>query len=109
MEDPYYHPEPIDKLDPTITGIKTLEKYMDKFDKEIGELIELQQKGTAKEYTAAKMKRRNDLEEKLVEFEMEREVWLANRERALGGSKREGGQEVSKNPNRSSSVGTSLK
>ena len=46
--------EPIDKLDPTVMGLKRIEEYMDKFDKELGELKEIQQKGTAKDYTRAK-------------------------------------------------------
>ena len=49
----------------------------------------MQQKGTAKEFTIAKINRKHDLENKLVEIEVEREIRLANRERALGGSKRE--------------------
>ena len=39
--DPDYHPEPIDKLDPTSMGFKQIEEYMDKFDKELGELKEI--------------------------------------------------------------------
>ena len=37
----------------------------------------------------AKRYRRDELESKLVEFEVEREIQLANREKAMGGSKRE--------------------
>ena len=86
-DDPDYHPEPIDKLDPTTMGLKRIEEYMDKFDKELEELKEIQQKETAKDYTRAKMNRREELENKFSEFEIEREVRLARR----GGSKREGG------------------
>ena len=49
IEDPDYNPEPIDHFNPTIIGVSTLEKYMDLFDKELGELKEIQQTGTAKE------------------------------------------------------------
>ena len=63
-EDPDYHPEPIDKLDPTFIGLKQIEEYMDKFDKELGELKEIQEKGTAKDYTRAKMNRKEALESK---------------------------------------------
>ena len=47
-EDPDYHLEPIDKLDPTIMGFKQIEEYMDKFDKELGELKEIQEKRDSK-------------------------------------------------------------
>ena len=87
-KDPNYNPELIDHLDPKVMSLKKLEDYQEKFDKEIGELAELQAKRSAKEYTAAKMQRKNNLEEKFVEFDMEREVSLANREKT-GGSKRE--------------------
>ena len=96
IEDPDYNPEPIDKLDPTVMGIKTLEKYIDKFDKELEELREIKQKWTVKELTMAKRDRRDELESKLLEFEVERKNWLANREKALGGSKREIALEPSK-------------
>ena len=48
IEDPDYHPEPIDKLDPYIMGVKTLDKYIDRFEKELQELREIQQKRTTK-------------------------------------------------------------
>ena len=75
-DDPDYHPEPIDKLDPTVMELKQIEEYMDKFDKEVGELKEIQEKGTAKDYTRAKMRRQTELEEKFDQFEIEREVRL---------------------------------
>ena len=61
---------------------------MNQFDEELGKLKEIQQKGTAREFTVAKMKRIEELEEKFSEFEVEREIYLSNREKA-GGSKRE--------------------
>ena len=88
-EVPDYNPEPIDKLDPSIMGLKTLEEYMDTFDKELGELKEMQLKGTAKDFTKAKRNRKHALESKFFEFQVEREIRLANREKAGGGSKRE--------------------
>ena len=69
-EDPDYNPEPIDNLDPLIIGIKTLEKYMDKFDKELEELRELHLKGTAKDLNRMKRHRKNELESKCFEFEV---------------------------------------
>ena len=36
------HPEPIDKPDPTVMGLRQIEEYMDKFDKELEELNQLQ-------------------------------------------------------------------
>ena len=59
-KDPDYNPELIDKLDPSIMGIKTLEEYIDKFDKELGELKEIQLKGTAKDFTTAKRNRKSE-------------------------------------------------
>ena len=83
-EDPDYHPVPISHLNPKTMGFKQIEKYMSMFDKEMGELLKIREKGTAKEYTRAKMARREELENKLAEFEIEREYRLENR----GGSKR---------------------
>ena len=37
-EDPGYHPEPIDHLDPSVMGLKEIEKYMSLFDKEVEEI-----------------------------------------------------------------------
>ena len=70
IDDPDYHPEPIDKLDPTLMELKQIEEYMDKFNKEVGELKEMQEKGTAREYTRAKMNRQTELEEKFDQFEI---------------------------------------
>ena len=84
-EDPDYHPEPISHLDPM--GFKKIEDYMTMFDIEVGELNEIREKGTAKEYTNAKMKRKVEIEDKFTEFEIERDIRLAHR----GGSKRVGG------------------
>ena len=70
-DDPDYHPEPIDKLDPTVMELEQIEEYMDKFDKEVGELKEIQEKGTSRDYTRAKMKRQTELEEKFDQFEIE--------------------------------------
>ena len=70
-DDPDYHPEPIDKLDPTVMELEQIEEYIDKFDKEVGELKEIQEKGTARDYTRAKMKRQTELEEKFDQFEIE--------------------------------------
>ena len=85
-DDPDYHPEPIDKLDPTSMDLKQIEEYMEKFDRELGELKEIQEKGTARDYTRAKMNRREELENKFSEFEIERDIRLASR----GGSRKEG-------------------
>ena len=54
------------------------------------ELKKIQEKGTAKDYTRVKMNRREELENKFSEFEIEREVRLATRAAALGGSRGEG-------------------
>ena len=78
-EDPDYHLEPIDKLDPTFMGLKQIEEYMDKFYKELGELKEIQEKGTAKDYTRAKMDRREALESKFSEFDIERDARLGKK------------------------------
>ena len=86
-DDPDYHLEPIDKWDATTMGLKQIKEYMDKFDKELGELKKIMEKGTAKDYTRAKMNRREELENKFSEFDIERENRLARR----GGSRREGG------------------
>ena len=66
-------------------GLKQIEEYMDKFDRQLGELKEIQVKGTARDYTRAKMNRREELENKFSEFEIERDIRLANR----GGSRRD--------------------
>ena len=82
-EDPNYHPVPIKHLNPKTMGLKQIEKYMIMFDKEVKEINKIREKGTAREYTRAKMDRREELENKLAEFEIEKEDRLANR----GGSK----------------------
>ena len=78
-EDPDYHPVPISHLDLKTMGLEQLEEYMTMFDEEVGELNEIREKGTAKEYTKAKMKRREELEDKFAEFEIEREERMAKR------------------------------
>ena len=83
-EDPGYHPEPIDHLDPMTMGLKEIERYMTLFDKEVEEINKIQETGTVKDYTRAKMNRRNELEDKLAEFEIEKENRLAT----MGGSQR---------------------
>ena len=88
-EDPDYHPDPIDHLDPKTMGLKEIEKYMTMFDKEVGEINKIRETGTAKEYTRAKMNRREELEDKFAEFEIERENRLAS----IGGSQRTEGLE----------------
>ena len=88
-EDPDYHPEPISHLDPTTMGLEQIEDYMTMFDAEVGELNKIRETGTAKEYTKVKMKRKEELEDKFIEFEIERDNQLASR----GGSKRTGGTE----------------
>ena len=67
-EDPGYHPEPIDHLDPKTMELKEIERYMPLFDKEVGEINEIQETGTAKDYTKAKMNRRNELEDKFADL-----------------------------------------
>ena len=37
-EDPGYHPEPIDHLDPSTMGLKEMEKYMSLFDKKVEDI-----------------------------------------------------------------------
>ena len=89
-DDSYYNPEPIDKIDPSVLSLQQIEDYMDKFDRELGELKEIQEKGTAKDYTRAKMNRREELGNKCSEFDTERDIRLASRAAVLGGSRREG-------------------
>ena len=88
-EDPDYHPEPISHLDPTTMGLNQIEDYMTMFDAEVGELNKIRETGTVREYTKAKIKRKEELEDKFIEFEIERDNRLAKR----GGSKRSGGTE----------------
>ena len=83
-EDPDYHPTPIGHLNPNTMRFKQIEKYLSMFEKEVEELLEIHEKGSAKEYTRAKMARREELEDKIAEFEIERDIRLKNR----GGSKR---------------------
>ena len=93
-QDPDYHPEPISHLKPNDMGVKEIEKCIAQFEKEIQELNKICEKGTAKEYTKAKMERRNRLENKLAEFEIEKEDRIARR----GGSKRSMEQEEKEDP-----------
>ena len=93
-QDPRYHPEPISHLKPNDMGMKEIEKCIAQFEKEIQELNEIREKGTAKEYTKAKMERRNELKNKLAEFEIEKEDRVARR----GGSKRIMEQEEQEDP-----------
>ena len=51
-------------------NLEQIEEYMDQFNKEVEELKEMQEKGTAREYTQAKMKRQTELEEKFDQFEI---------------------------------------
>ena len=69
-EDPDYHPIPIGHLNPKTMGFKQMEKYMTMFDKEVGEVLKIREKGSAKEYTRAKMAIGEELENKLAEFEI---------------------------------------
>ena len=64
------------------------------FDKEVGEINKMRETGTAKDYTKAKMNRRNELEDKFTEFEIERKNRLAN----MGGSRRMEGIEQEEDP-----------
>ena len=66
-----YHPVPISHLNPKTMGLKQIEDYMDMFDKEVEELNKIRETGTAKEYTRAKMNRREKLENNFTEFEIE--------------------------------------
>ena len=92
--DPNYHPEPISHLKPKDMGMKEIEKHIVQFEKEIQELNKIREKGTAKEYTKAKMERRDELENKLAEFEIEKEDRIARR----GGSMRSKEQEEKEDP-----------
>ena len=58
------------------------------------EINKIQETGTAKDYTKAKMNRRNELEDKIAEFEIERENRLAN----MGESRRGEGIEKEEDP-----------
>ena len=93
-EDPDYHPEPIDHLDPSTTGMKELEKYIFQFDREVQEINKIRETGTAKDYTKAKMNRRSELKNKMAEFEIEKENRLAN----MGESRRSEDPEGEKDP-----------
>ena len=64
------------------------------FDKEVGEIYKIRETGTTKEYTRAKMNRRDELEDKFAEFEIERE----NRLKSIGGSRRTEGPEEEEDP-----------
>ena len=75
-QDPDYHPEPISHLKPDNMGMKEIEKCIAQFEKEIQELNKIREKGT-KEYTKAKMERRDELLNKLAEFEIEKEDRIA--------------------------------
>ena len=108
IDDPDYKPEPISHLNPKVMGVSVLEKYMDQFDEELGEFKEIQQKGTAREFTIAKMKRMEELKEKCSEFEIEREIHLANREKP-GGSKRERTSQISEDPEGRADVESTLR
>ena len=55
-EDPDYHLEPIDHLDPRSMGMKEIEKYITQFEKEVQEINKIRETGTAQDYTKAKMK-----------------------------------------------------
>ena len=73
---------------------KEIEKYMSLFDKEVEEISKIQETGTAKDYTKAKMNRRDELESKIAEFEIEKENRLAS----MGESRRSENIEGEENP-----------
>ena len=77
-EDPNYHPKPISHLKPNTMGFKEIEKYIALFEKEVQEINKIWDTGTAKDFTKAKMKRREELEDKIAEFEIEQENRRAN-------------------------------
>ena len=83
-EDPDFHPTLIGHLKPETMGFKQIEKYLSMFEKEVEGLLEMCEKRPAKEYTRAKMARREELEGKIAEFEIERDNRLEN----SSGSKR---------------------
>ena len=93
-EDPDYHPEPIDHLKPSTMGMRELDKYIAQFEREVQEINKIRETGTAKEYTKAKMERRNELENKMAEFEIEKENRLAK----MGGSRRSEDPEREEDP-----------
>ena len=93
-DDPNYHPVPIKHLNPKTMGLKQIEKYMIMFEKEIKEINKIREKGTVREYTRPKMDRREELENKLAEFEIEKEDRLKRR----GGSQRTEGPEEEEDP-----------
>ena len=93
-EDPDYHPEPIDHFDLSTMGMRELEKYIAQFDREVQEINKIRETGTAKDYTKAKMDRRNEIENKMAEFEIEKENRLAN----MGESRRSEDPEGEKYP-----------
>ena len=65
-------------------GLKEIEKYMSLFNEEVEEINKIRETGTAKDHTKAKMNRRNELESKIAEFEIEKE----NRLTSMGESRR---------------------
>ena len=83
-QDPDYHPQPISHLNPSTMGMQEIDKYIAQFEREVQEINKIRETGTAKEYTKAKMERRNELKNKMAEFEIEKENRLAR----MGGSKR---------------------
>ena len=78
-EDPDYHPAPIQHLNPRMMGFKQLQKHIDMLSKEVKELDEIREKGTAKDYTKVRYKRKEELEDKIAKFEIEREERLEKR------------------------------
>ena len=70
------------------------QKCIAQFEEEIQELNKICEKGTSKEYTKAKMERRDELLNKLAEFKIEKEDRIARR----GGSKKSMKQEEEEDP-----------
>ena len=83
-DDPDYQPIPIYSLSPITMSMRQIDDYVKEFEKELEELKELRETGPAKDYTQAKMERRTQLEEKIAQFEIEKE----NRIAKMGESRR---------------------
>ena len=70
-------------------GLKKIGEYITEFEVELEELEEMRESGVTKDWTKAKMDRKNILEDKIAEFEIERD----NRLEEMGESRRPGDTE----------------
>ena len=93
-EYPDYQPASIHFLNPQHMGLKQIGEYITEFEAELEELNKLREKGIAKDWTKAKMDRKEILQDKIAEFEIERENRLAK----MGESRRPGDTEEEEDP-----------